>query len=273
MVTISSDVPSITTLATDLATINEDQSVTLTGVFVDPDATRTHVASVNWGDGTVSAATVDPVARTFAATHRYLDNPAGAPHGGFTITAAVLASNGGSASKQTQVQVDNVAPTVLSFTPSATTIQEDGTVSVSGTISDPGTLDTQTVSIAWGDGSASAATVDAVARTFTATHRYRDNPTGDPAGSFTVTATATDKDGEQGEATTAVQVTNAAPVVQTVIVSPGLIAEGKSVSLAGGFLDAGTLDTHTVLVTVAWPAAGRPYCPARRCRSARRPPR
>jgi len=54
---------------------------------------------------------------------------------------------------------------------------------------DPGTLDTHTVTIIWGDGTTSAATVDQAANTATASHVYAAQ------GTFVIGVTVTDDDG------------------------------------------------------------------------------
>src|SRR5207302_1882874 len=103
----------------------------------------------------------------------------------------------------------------VSLTPSATAINEGGSFSVSGSFTDPGTLDTQQVTVDWGDGS-SKSTVNLAAGvlTFSAiSHQYLDNPAGQPTGSFTVAVAVTDKDRGQGNASTSIQVKNVPPTV------------------------------------------------------------
>src|SRR5437660_12081828 len=87
------------------------------------------------------------------------------------------------------VVVENVAPSV-SMTASATTLLDHDTLTVDGSFTDPGVLDTFTARIDWGDGSATTQSYTATApKTFNASHMY---PT---AGSYTVTTTVTDNDG------------------------------------------------------------------------------
>ena len=127
------------------------------------------------------------------------------------------------ATAMTTARVTNVAPVISSIVLSAPIIQENGTETVSGVIVDPGTLDTQTVTINWGDGTATAvATVDQSTRTFTATHQYLDESlpgavtqtiNGVHQGTYTITLTDTDKDGGVGHATTSVTVKNVAPLI------------------------------------------------------------
>src|SRR5204863_69673 len=87
--------------------------------------------------------------------------------------------------------VNNVAPSALALTSSAATINEGSSVNVSGMFTDPGTADSHTVVIAWGDGSTSTVNLGAGTLGFGATgHAYADN------GVYTATVTVTDKDGD-----------------------------------------------------------------------------
>ncbi|MCO6453801.1 MAG: PKD domain-containing protein [Pirellulaceae bacterium] len=54
--------------------ISENSELTVTGRYSDPSPVDTHQVLVSWGDGTSSLAAVDPVARTFTATHFYADD-------------------------------------------------------------------------------------------------------------------------------------------------------------------------------------------------------
>ncbi len=86
--------------------------------------------------------------------------------------------------------VNNVAPTpTLTLSPGPYRLGEPVTADVS--ILDPGTLDTETCSIDWGDGTTDTLSVGAL-RACTAPHVYAT------AGSFTVTVTVADKDGGTG---------------------------------------------------------------------------
>jgi murein DD-endopeptidase MepM/ murein hydrolase activator NlpD len=104
---------------------------------------------------------------------------------------------------ETTLTVLNVAPTV---TATGDSISEAGTATVSATFTDPGTLDTHTASILWGDGS-SAQIVPAAALAGGVQHVYGDN------GSYAVTVTVTDDDGGAGGDTVNVVVGNIPPAV------------------------------------------------------------
>jgi murein DD-endopeptidase MepM/ murein hydrolase activator NlpD len=104
---------------------------------------------------------------------------------------------------ETTVTVLNVPPTV---TATGDSISEAGTATVSATFTDPGTLDTHTASILWGDGSP-AQMVSAAALADGVGHVYGDN------GSYSVTVTVTDDDGGSGGDTVNVVVGNLPPTV------------------------------------------------------------
>ena len=119
------------------------------------------------------------MARTFTASHTYLDDvPSGTTSDAYAIDLTLSDDDGGVATAQVQTVVSNLAPVIESV--SATSpVDESGLVTVSGSFSDASGLDTHTLEVAWGDGTTSSATIDPVARTFTATHVYLDDdPTG-----------------------------------------------------------------------------------------------
>jgi hypothetical protein len=107
------------------------------------------------------------------------------------------------------------------------------------------------VDIAWGDGSPDTVLhLDAGVLTFSAGHQYLDNPSGQPHGSFAVTAVVKDKDGDSGSGSASVVVNNVAPA--SVALTPSLPAlnQNGNASVSGSFTDPGTSDAHTV--DIAW---------------------
>ena len=86
------------------------------------------------------------------------------------------------------ITVTNVAPANIVVNSTASHITENQSITLSGSFTDPGILDTHTVDINWGDGSdhtllSLAANVLVFGN---ASHQYLDNPTGQPTGSFPI---------------------------------------------------------------------------------------
>jgi PKD repeat protein len=226
--------------------ISESGVATLLVAFNDPGTADTHKVEINWGDGTPTQVLDVPAGLNFlTAIHQYLDdNPSGTPQDAYTITARVLDDDGGaSAFAQTSVTVSNVAPSNVQLAPVAA-INEGGEATLSLTFNDPGALDTHTVEIDWGDGSAiQTLAVPAGARAFSAKHVYLDdNPTGTSSDAYTIKVRVLDDDGgASAQATTTVTVNNVAPTA--FVVPPPAINENGFVTLLVTFNDPGTLDT------------------------------
>ena len=149
---------------------------------------------------------------------------------------------------ETTVTVHNVAPTVDAG--SDQTVNEGDTVSISGSFTDPGWLDTHTATIGWGDGT------EVESGTLTEENEYPDS-TGTVTGShaygddgvYTVTLTVTDDDGGVGIDTLTVTVNNVAPTASIdSMTQPNpqfILPIVHELSFDGSFTDPGWLDTHT----------------------------
>src|SRR5207249_5037020 len=85
------------------------------------------------------------------AIHQYSDEPASV--GSFAVTVTVADENGVRGTATTSVTVHNVAPSNVQLSLSAAAINENDSTTLSGSFADPGTLDTHTAVINWGDGS------------------------------------------------------------------------------------------------------------------------
>jgi len=94
--------------------IFEGDEISVSGSFFDPGVGEAYSAILNWGDGTISSADIDPVTWTYSAQHRYLDD---APNFDdlYPIFVTILddVQNG---FEQAFAEVINVAP-VLSILP------------------------------------------------------------------------------------------------------------------------------------------------------------
>src|SRR5262249_885804 len=187
--------------------------------------------------------------------HTYLDNPAGRSTDSVAVT--ITTSDHQSATATIPVIVRNVAPTLSGITRSASTINENDDLTVSGIVTDPaGMLDAPNVVITWGDGPATT-TVPATTApgllpgqlAFSATHRYLDDPGGASSGSFPISIVVTDKDGGTENAGTVVTVANIPPTARL----RGSYDESSGLLTMQSFvMDLGTRDTFTY----DWQATG-----------------
>ena len=228
--------------------------------FRDVGTLDTHVATVDWGDGTTSPLQVeespfgppgsaDGMSANVFGSHRYLGP------GHFTVTVKVVDDNGGIGVDTFGVNVANVAPVVSTGLP--VQIVEGATYDLAGAgilFNDPGSNDPFAVTVDWGDGSGpQAASFEVLAREggdnapvlrkVLGSHTYRDN------GNFNVTVTVSD--GTASRSTSfAVTVANEAPKRVPGEVLPGG-TEGLSTDFVISFTDAGLLDTHVAAVTFA----------------------
>ena len=227
-----------------VATIDENQFASLSLTFDDPGTLDVHQVQVDWGDGSaVQTLAVAAGARTFTATHQYLDDNAADQ---YTISLRVLDDDGGvSDTKTTTVTVKNVAPSMVNIAPVAM-IDENQFATLSLTFDDPGTLDAHQVEVDWGDGTAvQTLAVVAGTRSFSATHQYLDDNAADQ---YTISVRVLDDDGGASPVTTAtVTVKNVAPSMVN-IAPVALIDEDQFATLSLTFNDPGTLDTHQVEV-------------------------
>lgn len=233
-----------------LPPINEGQPTTLSGTFTK-DSTGTATIMVQWGDTTSDTISVSGTSGTFSITRPYLDNPASGPT--FTISATLDDGVNGSDSEQATIAVSNVAPAFISVT--SATIDEGGTATITGSFGDAGIvptnlnlslIDTHTIVVTWGDSSTSAATIDPLTRTFSASHLFADDGLTSAASDiYNVTLALTDDENAAapGIATT-VQVNNVAPVAS--LAGPAVGLRGQAIAFTGSFADAGVLDTHQV---------------------------
>ncbi len=245
--------------------IDENGQSQLTGTILSVSSQDTYTLNVIWGDGTKSTLNLAAGATNFTLGHTYLDNPPdGTLNSAYTVGVTLTDSENAAATTTITAQVLNVAPIISGVALSAPTILENGTETVSGVIIDPGSLDTQTVTVNWGDGTSTVdATVNQTTRTFTATHQYLDDSLPDGTyqtvngvhqGTYTITLTDTDKDAGVGTASTSVVVQNVAPLVSQLSVADAggaaTMTPNSPITLTGAFVDPGTLDTH--VVTVNW---------------------
>ncbi|MBI4333784.1 MAG: PKD domain-containing protein, partial [Chloroflexi bacterium] len=108
-------------------------------------------------------------------------------------------------------------------------INVNDSTTVSGSFNDPGTLDSNTVAIDWGDGSpVTTLNLAANVLTFSASHKYLDNKAANAP--YTVSATVTDKDGAYASASSTLTVNNVPPTAT--LEAPSRVARGSSFSIS-----------------------------------------
>src|SRR5262249_9944464 len=156
---------------------------------------NTWTVLVNWGDNFSESFTTQTQGALGSKSHTYADN------GNYNVTVTVRDRYYGTVpghdevgwgAASFQVGAGNRAPSNLTVSTSAT-VNMGETATLTGSFTDPGTLDTHTLLINWGDGSASSTVnLDANVLTFSASHQYSRTLPGNPA--YTISVTATDKD-------------------------------------------------------------------------------
>ena len=186
----------------------------------------------NFGDGTTA---------TFASgVHTYLDGTGD----NYNVTLTVTDSAQGSDPATHTITINNVTPTVTAV---GNQIADEGNVidlDPIASFTDPGTDDTHTATIDWGDGIVEPGTVSEGAGAVAGSHSYLDD------GAYTVTVTVTDDDGDTDQDTLIIAVGNAAPFVEAV--ADQGVNEGSLLALSpiANFIDSGDLDTHSA--TIDW---------------------
>jgi len=177
------------------------------------------IAGWSWGFGD------DGTSNKQNPAHAYGDD------GTYTVILTITNSNGYQETVSHDVVIIDVPP--IAEAGQDQIVDEGEIVSFSGSITDPGWLDTHTTEWDFGDSSTSSGTL-------TPTHAYGDN------GPNQVTLTVTDNDDELAIDTDTLTVTvlNVAPVVDA---GPDLAAnEKEDITFSGSFTDPGWLDTHTI---------------------------
>ncbi len=209
--------------------VDEGSAVLLDGTgSSDADGT---VVSYDWSPGTD------------------LDDPAlaqptfnGVDDAAIDMTLTVTDDAGDPDSDTTTITVNNVAPSADAGADQTADVGE--TVSLEpATFADPGTADTHTATIDWGDGTVESGTVDQGAGTVSGSHGYGS------AGNYTVTVTVTDDDGGLGTDTLSVVVSvgaNLPPVADAG--GPYQVDEGSTVLLDGS----ASSDPDGTIVTYDW---------------------
>src|SRR5262249_43036785 len=104
--------------------------------------------------------------------------PTDGPTDSQTVTITADDGHGGSATTSFDLIVNNVNPRfdVVFLPPDE--VEENDTVAIGGTFTDPGTLDTHEVRVIWGDGHIDVMSLPAGTFTFTAVRQFLQNAPG-----------------------------------------------------------------------------------------------
>ena len=215
---------------------DEGAASSLALAFADADAGDSHTVSVSWGDGQSDAPVVLAAGVTrYSATHVFADT------GSYAVSLTLSDSFGNSVTTDASVSPTNVPPTLGSLTLTPASVVDHQAVTVSGGFTDPGTNDTFTLTIEWGDGQTWTAPLAANERTFAVSHTYA-NP-----GAVRIRVNVADRD--NGPATSTVDLDvlpNHAPT--DLRLNPSTV-DGGSLTLGVSFTDVDTADTHSVFVS------------------------
>ncbi|UCH88932.1 MAG: PKD domain-containing protein [Thermoplasmata archaeon] len=230
--------------------IYENGIATVSGTISDPGTLDTFTVHIKWSDGPNEEFDYPAGSTTFSETHQYLDdNPTGTPSDVYDITIWVEDDDSGDANAFTSVTVNNVAPSITAV---GDTIDENDFATVSGTITDPGTQDTFTIIIDWGEGAPEVFYYPAGSTTYSETHQYLDdNPTGTLSDVYPISVSITDDDTLGDADTTSVTVNNVDPVTSIdAMAQPNpqfILPIIHTLDFTGSFTDVGTLDTHSAV--------------------------
>jgi uncharacterized membrane protein/PKD repeat protein/uncharacterized protein YegL len=99
VVTVHNVAPTVTAVD-DLTVIANNELAAVLATFTDPGWLDTHTAVIDWGDGTVTAGTVDPTAQTVSGIHTYTEL------GVYAVTITVTDNDGGVGQATLQILVE-----------------------------------------------------------------------------------------------------------------------------------------------------------------------
>ena len=246
---VNNAAPTLTNITGD--TIDENGVATIGATIVDPSTSDVFSVQVDWLDGstatiaglgaanasgTVGGTTYqwDGSTRSLQLSHQYLDDgPTTAPVDTYNVSLTVSDDDSGSSGPYVApVIVNNVPPFLISQLDQD--VNEGQLLDLSGLSGapplalfiDPGTLDTHTATVDWGDGSPvenATIFVGMGSGAIGGTHVYADD------GQYKVTVTVTDKDGESDTDSFMVQVHTVVPTL--IVPGPQMVEEGSPLTI------------------------------------------
>lgn len=169
-----------------------------------------------------------------------------ADDGSFTVNVQVDDGDGGVTFGSGNVFVENREPTLSNVTITSV-IDEGGTATLTGNMSDISVLDSFTLLVVWGDGTQDTYSYPAGNTAFTETHVYvDDDPTGSPSDLNYIDLSLWDDDGGLGTDSVSITVNNVAPTL-----APGqdqVLFENDILNLSLALSDPGLADTYTAVI-------------------------
>ncbi len=144
--------PTLSGISVSPPSINEGENILLTGSMSAREADSMLFLALSWGDGMTETHEFTPSSSFFSIAHTYVDDaPSATPSDSYPIGLRLSDETGAFTTTTAVAVVDNVAPEVDAG-PDRTVDVGQNTL-FTAVISDPGTLDTHTISWDFGDGS------------------------------------------------------------------------------------------------------------------------
>lgn len=210
-------------------TLDEGDEVILFNNSYDGDGDPIEYA---WSSSSSLVAAVDPL-DSAAPTLSALDD-------GMSVVGLLVDDNDeGTATDGATITVLNVSPTVADATAE---VDEGSLFTADLNFTDPGTVDTHSATINYGDGSPIESVDAAAGGVVPLSHSYVND------GSYSISVTVTDDDLGTGTGAVSVIVHNVAPVVGVVTAPLVPVLIGTAVAISAPFTDAGIQDVHTAVV-------------------------
>jgi uncharacterized repeat protein (TIGR01451 family) len=203
----------------------EGSPTNISGTASDPDSDP---LTTTWS--AAAGAGTDPgAACTFGNANALSTTVTCNDDGSFTLTLSVNDGHNPAVTSTASLTVANANPGVsITSPPDASTFSIGATINLSASITDPGSNDTHTCLIDWGDGTSGPGVI--AGGVCTGSHTYS------AIGVYTITVTATDDDGGSGSASIMVVISSARAKVTGggFIISSGRISFGFVVMPADG---------------------------------------
>jgi uncharacterized repeat protein (TIGR01451 family) len=207
------------------AAINEGDTAVLSAQIIDPSPLDSFEVVIEWGDGLSDTLSYPAGTTVFTTSHLYLDDEPGNLDDIYSLLVTVADDDSGSFTYTNTLQVANLPPLVAAGGDQV--VRTNETVTLSGSFSDPGTLDSHTIVWDLGDGTV-------ITGSLTVTHVY------EVAGSYTAVLTVYDDDGGVGSDTVLIEVEGLyelfLPVIQR---SNGPLSNMDAAAMDAAAMDAG----------------------------------